>query len=86
MRRREAEKAREEARRAHEPSSKEEKGRAATANIYGKAAGATVAFREKMVMPTDVVERKRAEVAGAGEAAAATAMTGAAATSPRRRT
>ena len=34
------------------------------------------AFREKMVMPTDVVERKRAEVAGAGEAAAATAMTG----------
>ncbi|KAG2596865.1 hypothetical protein PVAP13_5KG211928, partial [Panicum virgatum] len=77
VRRRAAEKAREEARRAHGPPSEEEKGRAATANIYGKAAGA---FREKMVMPTDVVERKRAEVAGAGEAATATAMTG-----PRRR-
>ncbi|RLN24559.1 hypothetical protein C2845_PM07G06570 [Panicum miliaceum] len=79
VRRRAAEKAREEARRTHEPS-EEEKGRAATANIYGKAAGAAGAFGEKMVMPTDVVERKRAEAAGGkgtgGEAAATTAMTG----------
>ena len=51
------------------------RGRAATANIYGKAAGATVAFREKMVMPTDVVERKRAEAATGGEAAATTTTT-----------
>jgi len=44
------------------------------------------AFREKMVMPTDVVEWKRAEAATGGEAAATTATTGGAATSPRRRT
>jgi hypothetical protein len=50
------------------------RGRAATENIYGKGKGATGAFGEKMVMPTDVVERKRAEAAaggGDGEAAAA---------------
>lgn len=40
------------------------RGRAATENIYGKAMGAMGAFGEKMVMPTDVVERKRAEAAG----------------------
>jgi len=34
------------------------------------------AFREKMVMPTDVVEWKRAEAATGGEAAATTATTG----------
>ena len=33
------------------------------------------AFREKMVMPTDVVERKRAEAATGGEAAATTTTT-----------
>ncbi|PVH38991.1 hypothetical protein PAHAL_5G412100 [Panicum hallii] len=66
VRRRAAEKAREEARRTHEPS-EEEKGRAATANIYGKATGAMGAFGEKMVMPTDVVERKRAEATGGGK-------------------
>ncbi|CAO2198290.1 unnamed protein product [Urochloa humidicola] len=77
VRRRAAEKAREEARRTDEPS-EAEKGRAATENIYGKARGAMGAFGEKMVMPTDVVERKRAEAAGGcGEAAAApTAGTG----------
>ncbi|WVZ71608.1 LOW QUALITY PROTEIN: hypothetical protein U9M48_020177 [Paspalum notatum var. saurae] len=64
VRRRAAEKAQEEARRAHEPPpSEEEKGRPATENIYGKARGAMGAFGEKMVMPTDVVERKRAEAA-----------------------
>lgn len=55
------------------------RGRAATENIYGKARGAMGAFGEKMVMPTDVVERKRAEAAGGGggrEAAAPTAGTG----------
>ncbi|CAL4957210.1 unnamed protein product [Urochloa decumbens] len=70
VRRRAAEKAREEARRTDEPS-EAEKGRAATENIYGKARGATGAFGEKMVMPTDVVERKQAEVAGGGREAAA---------------
>ncbi|KAJ1283317.1 hypothetical protein BS78_03G119300 [Paspalum vaginatum] len=68
VRRRAAEKAQEEAlrRRAHDPPpSEEEKGRAATENIYGKARGAMGAFGEKMVMPTDVVERKRAEAAAA---------------------
>nr|CAB3476902.1 unnamed protein product [Digitaria exilis] len=72
VRRRAAEKAQEERRRTHEPS-EEEKGRAATENIYGKAMGAMGAFGEKMVMPTDVVEQKRAEAAGAGREAAAPA-------------
>nr|CAB3472852.1 unnamed protein product [Digitaria exilis] len=72
VRRRAAEKAQEERRRTHEPS-EEEKGRSATENIYGKARGAMGAFGEKMVMPTDVVEHKRAEVAGAGREAAAPA-------------
>ncbi|KAF8724229.1 hypothetical protein HU200_021250 [Digitaria exilis] len=50
-----------------------DEGRSATENIYGKARGAMGAFGEKMVMPTDVVEHKRAEVAGAGREAAAPA-------------
>ncbi|CAO2162149.1 unnamed protein product [Urochloa humidicola] len=79
VRRRAAEKAREEARGTHEPS-EAEKGRAATENIYGKARGAMGAFGEKMVMPTDVVEQKRAEAVaaaagGGGEAAAAAPTT-----------
>lgn len=64
VRRRAAEKAEEERRGASEEQSEAEKGRSATANIYGKASGAMGAFGEKMVMPTDVVERKRAEAAG----------------------
>ncbi|KAG2588010.1 hypothetical protein PVAP13_5NG188400 [Panicum virgatum] len=68
VRRRAAEKAREEARRGLEPSEEE--------NIYGKAVGARGVFREKMVMPTDMVERKRVEAATGGEAAATTATTG----------
>ncbi|XP_066308723.1 late embryogenesis abundant protein ECP63-like [Miscanthus floridulus] len=63
----------EEARRVHEPS-EEEKGRAATENIYGMAKGAMAGtYAEKMVMPTDVVERKRAEAAGGGDRKAAVA-------------
>ncbi|TVU04183.1 hypothetical protein EJB05_50276, partial [Eragrostis curvula] len=73
VRRRAAEKAQEEQRSAREPS-EADKGRSATENIYGKARGAMGAFGEKMVMPTDVVEQKRAEAAGAdGNAAAAPA-------------
>ncbi|CAO2180269.1 unnamed protein product [Urochloa humidicola] len=76
VRRRAAEKAREEARRTREPS-EAEKGRSATENIYGKARGAMGAFGEKMVMPTDVVEQKRVEAAGGGgEAAAAPTAAG----------
>ncbi|KAL6627709.1 hypothetical protein ACP70R_031435 [Stipagrostis hirtigluma subsp. patula] len=67
VRRRAAEKA-EEMERAPEPS-EAEKGRSATENIYGKARGALGAFGEKMVMPTDVVEQKRAETAGGWKAA-----------------
>ncbi|GJN37957.1 hypothetical protein PR202_gb26960 [Eleusine coracana subsp. coracana] len=65
VRRRAAEKAsshQEERPGAREPT-EAEKGLAATENIYGRARGAMDAFGEKMVTPTDVVERKRAETA-----------------------
>jgi hypothetical protein len=51
------------------------RGRSATENIYGSAASAAEAFRQKMTMPEDVVEQKRAEAAAGGNkgTAAATA-------------
>uniref|UniRef100_A0A0D9UZL9 Uncharacterized protein n=1 Tax=Leersia perrieri TaxID=77586 RepID=A0A0D9UZL9_9ORYZ len=57
----------------HEPSM-EEKGRSATENIYGSAASATEAFKQKMTMPEDVVEEKKKH-GGGGERGTATAMT-----------
>ena len=36
----------------------------ATENIFGSAQGLTEAFKEKMTMPTDVIERKLAERKG----------------------
>ncbi|KAL6849973.1 hypothetical protein ACP4OV_020600 [Aristida adscensionis] len=74
VRRRAAEKA-EEMKRAPEPS-EAEKGRSATENIYGKARGAVGAFGEKMVMPTDVVEQKRAEAAAGWKATTAAGSRG----------
>uniref|UniRef100_J3KYR8 Uncharacterized protein n=1 Tax=Oryza brachyantha TaxID=4533 RepID=J3KYR8_ORYBR len=51
------------------------RGRAATENIYGSAADATEAFKQKMTMPEDVVEQKQRAVAAGGKGAGATTAT-----------
>uniref|UniRef100_A0A453EQV1 Uncharacterized protein n=1 Tax=Aegilops tauschii subsp. strangulata TaxID=200361 RepID=A0A453EQV1_AEGTS len=42
----------------------ESRSKSATENIFGSAQGLTEAFKEKMTMPTDVIERKLAERKG----------------------
>uniref|UniRef100_A0ACD5VNQ5 Uncharacterized protein n=1 Tax=Avena sativa TaxID=4498 RepID=A0ACD5VNQ5_AVESA len=60
VRRRAVEKAEEEQRRTRQPS-EEERSKSATENIFGAAQGLTQAFKEKMTMPTDVIEQKLAQ-------------------------